>query len=74
MIAAINTTTIINILMAVFIRALLWIKMKFSILNCFAVTELYEEELQFERNFKYLSIPSAYFKINMPVVLPVNLI
>jgi hypothetical protein len=59
--------------MAVFIMELLWIKMKFSILNRFAVTELYEEELQFERNFKYLSIPSAYFKINMPVVAPVNL-
>jgi hypothetical protein len=53
--------------MAVFIMELLWLKMKFSILNCFAVTELNEEELQFERNFKYLSIPSAYFKINMPV-------
>jgi hypothetical protein len=48
--------------------------MQFSILNCFAVTELCEEELPFERNFIYLSIPSAYFKINMPVVVPVNLI
>jgi hypothetical protein len=53
--------------------ALLWIKMKFSILNCFAVTELDEVELQFERSFKYLSIPSAYFKINMPLAALLNL-
>jgi len=54
--------------MAVFIMELLRKKMKFSILNCYAVSELCEEELQLERNFRYLSIPSAYFKINMPAV------
>jgi len=47
--------------------------MKFSMLNCFAVSEQCEEELQFERNFKYFSIPSEYFKLNMPAVEPVNL-
>jgi hypothetical protein len=31
---------------------LLRIKMKFSILNCYAVSELREEELRLERNFK----------------------
>ena len=68
MMAVINTTTIINSLMAVFIIEFLRIKVKFSMLNCYAVTELCEEELQFEKNLKYFSIPSAYFKINMPVV------
>ena len=66
MMAAISRTTIINILMVAFIIEFLRMKMKFSILNCYAVSELREEELRLERNFKYLSIPSVYFKINMP--------
>ena len=65
MMAAISRTTIINILMVAFIIEFLRMKMKFSILNCYADSELREEELRLERNFKYLSIPSAYFKINM---------
>jgi hypothetical protein len=46
--------------MVAFIVEFLRMKMKFSILNCYAVSELGEEKLRLERNFKYLSIPSLH--------------